>query len=103
VLDQSFFIETDGWSVAQSLKAVKANVCVVLVIPVERYTDELPQGVDAMITDENSADLLACLERLFPRNEVPAPAEVAPPRGEIVRSKNPVSLSEWSKGADSPE
>src|SRR5690242_7572480 len=35
VLGQSFFVETDGWSVAQSLKAVKANVCVLLVISVE--------------------------------------------------------------------
>src|SRR5689334_23425949 len=64
VLDQSFFVETEGWSVAQSLKAVKANVCVILVISVEKFNEEVPQGVDAMVTGENSADLLACLERI---------------------------------------
>lgn len=103
VLDQSFFVETDGWSVAQSLKAVKASVCVLLVIPVDRFAGELPQGVDAMITDENAADLLACLERLLPKGEKASQKETEPVKGEIVRSRSPVSLRDWWAGIDSPE
>lgn len=103
VLDQSFFVETNGWSVAQSLKAVKARVYVILVIPVEKFTEELPQGVDAMCTGDNPVDLLACLERLLFQNEGAAPADGTAPKGEIVRSKHPVSLDEWREGVDSPE
>jgi len=103
VLDQSFFVETDGWSVAQSLKAVKANVCVLLVISVERFTEELPQGVDAMITEGNPADLLACLARLLPKTEAPPATKADADKGEIVRSKHPVSLRDWCEGIDSPE
>lgn len=102
VLDQSFFVETDGWSVAQSLKAVKANVCVVLVISVERFTKDLPQGVDAMVTEDNAADLLTCLDRLLPKTAASS-TEAEPAKGEVVRSKHPVSLREWCDGADSPE
>jgi len=102
VLDQSFFVETEGWSVAQSLKAVKANVCVILVISVEKFNEEVPQGVDAMVTGENSTDLLACLERIFQKDESCEHKE-APAKGEIVRSKHPVSLEKWREGFDSPE
>lgn len=103
VLDQSFFVETEGWSIAQSLKAVKAKVCIILVIPVEKFNEELPQGVDAMCTGENPVDLLGCLERLLFQSEGAAPAEGTAPKGEIVRSKHPVSLDEWREGVDSPE
>ena len=103
VLDQSFFVETDGWSVAQSLKAVKASVWVVLVITVEKFAEELPHGVDAMITGDNAADLLACLGRLMPKTEALVAKEVEPEKGEIVRSKHPVSLRDWCEGIDSPE
>jgi len=102
VLDQAFFVETEGWSVAQSLKAVKANVCVILVISVERFNEELPQGVDAMV-GESASDLLACLDRLVHRVEDGAQKEVPSAKGEIVRSKHPVSLEKWCEGVDSPE
>jgi len=101
VLDQSYFVETDGWSVAQSLKAVKAHVCVLLVIPVEKVNEGLPQGVDAMITGEDEAELLGCLERLL--SIAPQPAQAASMKGEIVRSKHPVSLKDWCEGIDSSE
>ena len=103
VLDQAFFVETEGWSVAQSLKAVKANVCVILVISVERFTQDLPQGVDAMIAGENAGDLLACLDRLVHRVEDGAQKEIPSTKGEIVRSKHPVSLEKWCEGVDSTE
>lgn len=103
VLDQAFFVETDDWSVAQSLKAVKANVCVILVISVERFTEELPQGVDAIVADENASDLLACLDRFAHKQEVGVQKEVQSPKGEVVRSKHPVPLEQWCEGMDSPE
>src|SRR5215813_4967722 len=103
VIDQSFFVETDGWSVAQSLKAVKAHICVVLVISVEKFTDDLPQGVDAMTAGENPTELLACLERLFHQSEGATQTAHTSAKGEIVRSKHPVSLKEWCEGVDSPE
>src|SRR5438105_4316203 len=31
ILDQEHFIQTEGWSVAQSLKLIRRNLCVVLV------------------------------------------------------------------------
>lgn len=102
VLDQSYFVETEGWSVAQSLKAVKANVCVALVIPVEKFNEGLPQGVDAMVTGEDAAELLGCLNRLVSR-AAPQQPEAGPPKGEVVRSKHPISLREWCEGMDSPE
>jgi PleD family two-component response regulator len=102
VLDQAYFVETDGWSVAQSLKAVKAHVCVLLVIPVEKFNEEVPQGVDAMITGEDEAELLGCLERLLSKI-APQQAEAASAKGEIVHSKHPVSLEDWCEGVDSPE
>ena len=76
VLDQSFFVETDGWSVAQSLKAVKAKVCVLLMIPVEKFAVELPLGVDAMCTGDNPVDLLACLDGVLFQSGGAAPSDV---------------------------
>lgn len=102
VLDQSYFVETDGWSVAQSLKAVKATVCIVLVISVEKFNEELPQGVDAMVTGGDAAELLACLSRLVSRN-APQQAEAGSGKGEVARGKHPVSLHESFEGIDSPE
>lgn len=65
VLDQECFVETDGWSVAQSLKAVKPNLCIVLVSLARRLHKKLPQGVDAMIDADNPDALLTVLRRLM--------------------------------------
>jgi DNA-binding response OmpR family regulator len=40
VLDQDCFIETDGWSVAQSLKVAKAGICVLLATRAQRIFEE---------------------------------------------------------------
>jgi DNA-binding response OmpR family regulator len=49
VLDQEFFVEIDGWSVAQSLKLVKPSICVLLVARAKALHDRPPTGVDAMV------------------------------------------------------
>ena len=41
VLDQSLFVETGGWSVAQSLKAVKTHLCVLLSMSVTKLGKKL--------------------------------------------------------------
>lgn len=66
ILDQDLFIETGGWSVAQSLKAVKAHLCVLLVTNAERVAKKLPKGVDAMI-DRDPEAVLVELNRLLRR------------------------------------
>lgn len=65
VIDQDCFLETDGWSVAQSLKAVKSNLCVVLVGPATRVRKALPEGIDAMVSANNPEAVLAEIRRLL--------------------------------------
>lgn len=50
VLDQEFFVETDGWSVAQSLKLVRPNLSVVLISRAARLHGGPPQGVDMLLS-----------------------------------------------------
>ncbi len=66
VLDQDLFVETDGWSVAQSLKLVRPSVCVLLVTRVSRLHDELPRGVDAIVNRRSEA-VLKKIEQLAGR------------------------------------
>ena len=65
VLEQSLFVETDGWSVAQSLKAVKSHLCVLLSVSATRLGKKLPRGVDAIVQQENPEQTLAALKRLL--------------------------------------
>lgn len=65
VIDQDCFVETDGWSVAQSLKAVKSNLRVVLVSPATMVRTTLPQGIDAMVSANNPEAVLAEIRRLL--------------------------------------
>ena len=67
ILDQDCFVETDGWSVAQSIKAAKPNLCVLLVSRAKRLSKRMPRGVDAITPAENPQTLLAVLARLLPK------------------------------------
>lgn len=58
VLDQEFFVETDGWSVAQSIKLVKPSICVLLATRARALNDRLPQGVDAMVSHNDTNVIL---------------------------------------------
>ncbi len=64
VLDQEFFVEIDGWSVAQSLKLVKPGVCVLLVTRATPLRKTLPEGVDAMAAHGNATQILETLRHL---------------------------------------
>lgn len=61
VLDQEFFVETDGWSIAQSIKLVKPRICVVLATRARALNDRLPKGVDAMVTHNDTKAILDTL------------------------------------------
>lgn len=65
VLDQEHFVETEGWSVAQSLKMIRNNVCVMLVVRGKVVGSKLPIGVDAVVQEHDGQALLASLKNLL--------------------------------------
>ncbi len=62
ILDQEFFVEIDGWSVAQSLKLVKPGIGVLLVTRATPFRKELPESVDAMVEQGDPNQILLTLE-----------------------------------------
>ena len=65
ILDQEHFIQTEGWSVAQSLKLIRQNLCVVLVVRGKIVGSDLPSGVDAVVPDHDAHALMATLKHLL--------------------------------------
>lgn len=66
VLDQQHFVETEGWSVANSIKMIRTSICVVLVVRATLLHDDLPRGVDAIVADHDDEGLLQTLHRALP-------------------------------------
>lgn len=65
ILDQEHFIQTEGWSVAQSLKMIRRTICVVLVVRGKIVGNDLPTGVDAMVPESDPQALLVSLKNLL--------------------------------------
>jgi PleD family two-component response regulator len=65
VLDQEHFVLTEGWSVAQSLKMIRNNVCVILVVRGKIVGNNLPTGVDGVAPENDTQSLLATLKHLL--------------------------------------
>ena len=65
VLDQAHFVVTDNWSVAQSLKMIKARICVLLMVRGKIVGKDLPPGVDAVIPEGDTNRLLKTLQELL--------------------------------------
>lgn len=65
ILDQEHFVQTEGWSVAQSLKMIRNNVCIILVVPGEIMGNSLPTGVDAIVPEHDDQALLVSLKNLL--------------------------------------
>ena len=65
VLDQEHFVVTRDWSVAQSLKMIKARICVILMIRGKVLRRSLPPGVDALVAEGDTHGLLKTLKRLL--------------------------------------
>lgn len=65
ILDQEHFIQTEGWSVAQSLKMIRHTICVVLVVRGKIVGNNLPTGVDAVVPESDPQALLVSLKNLL--------------------------------------
>src|SRR5579864_357962 len=65
ILDQEHFIQTEGWSVAQSLKMIRNNVFVVLVVRGKIVGSKPPDGVDAVVPDHDAPALTATVKHLL--------------------------------------
>jgi len=70
LLDQEFFLEVDGWSVAQSIKLIKANLCVVLVARAPNLTEVTPRGVDEVVRYDEPQKAVEAIKRLVFRHEL---------------------------------
>jgi len=65
ILDQEHFVQTEGWSVAQSLKMIRNSLCVVLVVRGTILGNTTPEGVDAIVPESDPQALLASLRNLL--------------------------------------
>ncbi len=75
VLDQEFFVEVDGWSVAQSLKMVKPSICVLLVTRAKPIHKGLPKGVDAIVSTRDTEAILQTVRGLTGKRALVAKAK----------------------------
>ena len=66
VCDHDYFVETGGWSVARSIKSVRARMCVILAIRGRLLGNQLLQGVDAAVSGDDLSEVVATLKRLLP-------------------------------------
>jgi hypothetical protein len=64
VLDQEFFVEVDGWSVAQSVKLVKPSICVLLATRAKFLTNNSPKGVDAIVSHRDIKGVISRLREM---------------------------------------
>lgn len=74
VLHQEFFVEVDGWSVAQSLKLVKPTICVVLVTRAKPLHKGLPKGVDAMVSTQDTQAIVQAVNQVAGKKAAAAKA-----------------------------
>lgn len=63
VLDQDLFVETDGWSVAQSIKGVRPTVRVILVTDAVMLSRKRPKCVDVIVNQSDLGALQAAIGR----------------------------------------
>ncbi|PYP87467.1 MAG: hypothetical protein DMG65_16960 [Candidatus Angelobacter sp. Gp1-AA117] len=65
VLDQENFVVTENWSVAQSLKMIKADICVILVVRGKIVSGDLPAGIDAVVPEKDGQALVRILKKIL--------------------------------------
>ena len=65
ILDQEHFVQTEGWSVAKSIKLIRNNVFVILIVRGKIVGNDLPDGVDAIVPDHDVPALLATVKHLL--------------------------------------
>src|SRR5215510_14207465 len=64
ILDQEHFVQTQGWSVAKSIKMIR-NTCVILVVRGKIVRKVRPEGVDAVVPERDTEALLVSLKNLL--------------------------------------
>ena len=64
ILDQEHFVETEGWSVAKSIKMIR-SICVILVVRGKIVGRSNPEGVDAVVPDSDPQALLVSVKNLL--------------------------------------
>jgi len=62
ILDEELFVETNGWSIAQSVKGVRPSVSVILVTNAEVLGGQKPKGVDFIVGKDDLSGLRRALE-----------------------------------------
>lgn len=65
VLDQNSFTETEGWSVAQSLKSIRPKLCVLLVSHAAALRERPPEGVDVVVPQDKPKEAVTALRRML--------------------------------------
>lgn len=63
VLDQGFLAETEGWSIAQSLKSIRPKLFVLLVSRAVTLRGRPPRGVDAIVPQDKPKQTIAALRK----------------------------------------
>ncbi len=65
VLDQALFVETEGWSLAQSFKLVRPSICILLVSRALQVKHRRkPEGVDSIVPMNDLPEIVRTLEQL---------------------------------------
>ena len=65
ILDRAHIDVAESWSVAKSLKLVRANICVVLVVSGGITAEETLSGVDAIVPEGDMPALLKTISNLL--------------------------------------
>lgn len=65
ILDQEHFIQTEGWSVAKSVKMIRQKASVILVVRGKIVGSEPPDGVDAVVPDHDEQSLIATIKHIL--------------------------------------
>ncbi len=65
ILDQEHFIQTEGWSVAQSLKMIRRSLCVILMVRGKLIDQTLPEGVDKVVPAHEDRELVEALKEIL--------------------------------------
>jgi len=65
ILDQEHFVQTEGWSVAKSIKMIRQKVCVILAVRGRIIGNYLPDGVDVVVPDHDVQALLTAVKHLL--------------------------------------
>lgn len=67
IIDESFFVEGEAWTLAQSLKAVAPKIITILLVPGSLNGQGVPPGVDWALSAEQPKQVLNKLQECVPR------------------------------------